>query len=448
MVASRDQRGQRTRAQVAVEEDIKPGEGKLPRLSGDIRPYVPKLGLRNYWYPAIGAKRVGWNKPVQVKMLGEQLCLFRGKSGRIVAIQDVCPHRGAILSEGDCHYKGTVACPYHGWVYDEHGKLVAVLSEGPDSGVCGKPGTEAKVYPTRTLKGVVFVWIGDEEPAPIEEDVPEEFFDPEAVIFYNDQIIWETNWEVGLENSMDSHVNYLHRDDLQALLSSPGTRPRGAAGSRIIFTGNGFRPAARQMMVAPAQDEYPDFGWKWPKHTYRKYWWRLFTWFFQATAVPTPPVKTDRWSAGHRLPGMFRAGGVVPGPNPQAGRPRQTTGGLFGLYTRQTVALEEWKTRTWYFHYTRPKNKLQLLWYKALYWGMYRWLAEYNFSQQDMAVMLRQRYDWPEKLSGTDAEVVQWRRLVVTKHFGGRNAPFEYKAMDKDGAATPETVAAMDGLEG
>ena len=44
--------------------------------------------------------------------------------------------------------------------------------------------------------------------------------------------------------------------------------------------------------------------------------------------------------------------------------------------------------------------------------------------------MLNQRYDTPEKLSGTDAEVIQWRRLVVTKEFGGRNAPFEYKNPD------------------
>ena len=48
----------------------------------------------------------------------------------------------------------------------------------------------------------------------------------------------------------------------------------------------------------------------------------------------------------------------------------------------------------------------------------------------DEAVMLNQRYDTPEKLSGTDAEVIQWRRLVVTKHFGGRDASFEYRNPD------------------
>ena len=44
--------------------------------------------------------------------------------------------------------------------------------------------------------------------------------------------------------------------------------------------------------------------------------------------------------------------------------------------------------------------------------------------------MLHQRYDTPGKLSGTDAEVIQWRRLVVTKQYGGRDAAFEYRNPD------------------
>ncbi|HET8531539.1 MAG TPA: Rieske 2Fe-2S domain-containing protein, partial [Methylomirabilota bacterium] len=110
--------------------DARPGGG-VPKLSGDIRHLIPKLGLRDYWYPAVEARKVGRRKPVKVSLLGEELCLFRGTGGDVVAIQDVCPHRGARLSEGDCHYQGTVACPYHGWVYDESGKNVMVLSEGP-----------------------------------------------------------------------------------------------------------------------------------------------------------------------------------------------------------------------------------------------------------------------------------------------------------------------------
>src|SRR5262249_33115268 len=173
----------------------RPASGAIPKLSGDIRALIPKLGLRNYWYPAIPQNKVSAGKPVKVSLMGEDLCLFRGASGDVAAIQDICPHRGARLSEGDCHYRGTVACPYHGWVFDESGKNVAVLSEGPDSGVCGKPGSEARVYPTHTLKGLVFVWMGDGEPAPIEEDVPEEFFDADALVQIG-VVYWKCNWEV------------------------------------------------------------------------------------------------------------------------------------------------------------------------------------------------------------------------------------------------------------
>jgi phenylpropionate dioxygenase-like ring-hydroxylating dioxygenase large terminal subunit len=79
------------------------GPGPVPKLHGDIRHLIPKLGLRNYWYPALKARRVGWRTPVKVSLLGDDICLFRGATGDVVAIQDVCPHRGARLSEGDCH---------------------------------------------------------------------------------------------------------------------------------------------------------------------------------------------------------------------------------------------------------------------------------------------------------------------------------------------------------
>ena len=210
--------------------------GAVPKLSGDIRPLIPTLGLRNYWYPALADRKVGWRKPVKVSLLGEDICFFRGAAGNVVAIQDVCPHRGARLSQGDCHYRGTVACPYHGWVFDESGKNTMVLSEGPASGVCGKPGTEAQIFPTRTLKGLVFVWIGDADPAPIEEDVPEEFFDDALVLI--GRVTWRCNWEVALENSMDSHVNYVHRNAF--VVARSGFIARGAQGEHPIFVGNGF----------------------------------------------------------------------------------------------------------------------------------------------------------------------------------------------------------------
>src|SRR6266545_1200973 len=84
-----------------------PNGGRVPRLSGDLRPLIPKLGLREYWYPALGARRVSRKRPRRVAMLGEDLCFFRDEAGEVVALSDYCPHRGARLSEGNCHYAGT-----------------------------------------------------------------------------------------------------------------------------------------------------------------------------------------------------------------------------------------------------------------------------------------------------------------------------------------------------
>ncbi len=432
--------------------DFVPNGGRVPRLSGDIRHLVPKLGLREYWYPLCGINRIKKNKPLRVRMLGEDLCVFRGKvQGEIYALTDICPHRGARLSEGDCHYEGTVACPYHGWVFDGSGKNVAVLSEGPNSVVCGKPGTDARSFPTRVLKGIVWVWMGSDAPAPIEEDVPEEFFDPRARIFFNDRIYWRTNWEVALENSMDSHVQYLHRDNLQALIASPQVRSGGSSGQRPVYVGNGFTNGTRPNPPVGAngqpqlQDVYPE-GWKWPKHRHR----RFTAWFFgpmlSLLRVPSPGIGTQLWSTGHHLPGMFRSiQGVAVQGTKQPNIISRFLGarggaGLFGQYTRQTVPVDEWLTRVWYHHWTMPRNPIQHAWYWLIYWTWGRWTSEYNFSQQDMSVMLNQVYDAPEKLSGTDAEVVQWRRLVVTKHFGGRSHPFEYENPD---AVVAEMAAGM-----
>ena len=335
------------RLHLAPAAEPRRANGAVPRLHGDIRHLIPTLGLRNYWYPAVEARKVGWRKPLKVSMLGEDICFFRGASGEVVAIQDICPHRGARLSEGDCHYKGTVACPYHGWVYDESGKNVMVLSEGPTSTVCGKAGTEAKVYPTRTLKGVVFAWVGDGDPAPITEDVPEEYFDDALVL--TGQVHWRCNWEVALENSMDSHVNYVHRNAV--VVARSGFIARGAQGEHPIFVGNGFGGDVAESNYVrrnPNQDVYPD-GRKWPKTTYR----RLWTWLTRPLADRArrhiPPPRSARWCGGHHLPGMFRA--------------------EFGwdLYTRMCVPVEEHLTRVWYYHCTRPRTALARLWDRVAY---------------------------------------------------------------------------------
>ena len=181
----------------------------------DVRKLAPATGLLEYWYPALEDRKVN-GKPVGLKICDKQLVFFRGKDKQVKALSNVCPHRGGSLMHGDCHFEGTISCPYHGWTFDGDGNVLAVLPEGPDSQVPGK--VMQRSYPTRTLRGMVFVWMGEDEPAPIEEDVPPEFFTDEGQMLYAWEV-WPVNWRVAVENAGDAHVPYVHRDAALVLMN-------------------------------------------------------------------------------------------------------------------------------------------------------------------------------------------------------------------------------------
>ena len=278
-------------------------------------------------------------KPVKVSLLGEEICLFRGAAGDVAAIQDICPHRGARLSEGDCHYQGTVACPYHGWVYDESGKNVMVLSEGPNSGVCGKAGTEAKAYPTRTLKGLVFVWIGDGDARAHRGGRARGVLRRRA---RSSSSARSTGGATGRSRSRTrwtrtSTTCTATRWWSRAAASSRAAR-RASTRSSWATASAATWPRATTCARARARTSYAD-GRQWPKTNYR----RLWTWLTRPLAERArrhiPPPRSARWCGGHHLPGMFRA--------------------EFGwdLYTRMCVPVEEHLTRVWYYHCTAAEDR-------------------------------------------------------------------------------------------
>jgi nitrite reductase/ring-hydroxylating ferredoxin subunit len=122
---------------------------QVPTIT-DRRHLIPVLGLREYWYPAIEARRIG-KKPTYWRMLGDEICFFRTRDGGVGAISDVCPHRGASISQGICVFEGTVSCPYHGATFDESGECKAFLGEGPASEMAGK--MRLRTYPIQILRG-------------------------------------------------------------------------------------------------------------------------------------------------------------------------------------------------------------------------------------------------------------------------------------------------------
>lgn len=163
--------------------------------------------LINLWYVAEWSEKVR-EKPVRVRMLGQDFVLFRDASGKVLCLHDVCLHRGGSLAggwvRGDC-----IACPYHGWRYDRDGRVTLVPSEGPDF----EPPRRARIdsYPTVERYGMVWVFLGDvpeEERFPLPE-FPE--YDDPGWKRLTDNWQWEADAARIVENGIDiAHTSFVH----------------------------------------------------------------------------------------------------------------------------------------------------------------------------------------------------------------------------------------------
>src|SRR5262252_4955090 len=118
--------------------------------------------LRHYWHP-VGVSKFVTSKPQAVKVLGEELVLYRGQSGKTVLMQRRCAHRSLALDygrvEGDA-----LRCPYHGWLYGANGQCLAQPAE--PEGSAFKEKVQMTVYPTQEYSGLVWGYMGP-QPAPL-----------------------------------------------------------------------------------------------------------------------------------------------------------------------------------------------------------------------------------------------------------------------------------------
>jgi hypothetical protein len=262
------------------------------------------------------------------------------------------------------------------------------------------------------FKGLVFVWMGEGEPVPIEEDVPPEFFEgPETALFISTRD-WAVNWRVALENSLDSHVMYVHRDALLQLMEpiqqfgGKGYHPRVVNGKAAV----GFLKDPPRV----GREYYPGVDGHWPKTQWRNLWLWAFAWRNARVKSHRPFLEDDpEWgmhtkidgkyvrSAGHHLPSMFRF----------------DFGGQ--MFTRHCVPVTEGLTRVFYIHAQRRRSRIGQAMRTAYYHLFRNWALNINFSSQDYRVMSTQDYDAPEMLSPSDSQVVVWRKLLL----GARGMP-------------------------
>lgn len=341
-------------------------------------PLAPALGYRNYWYPLIESRRVS-SRPTPLRIMGEDLVLFRA-GAKVAALVDRCAHRGARLSKGRVLFPETLSCPYHGWTYNAQGECVAAVAEGPDSHVPGA--VRVRAYPTEERAGVVWGFIGEGDPPPLDEDLPPPLRDPSylAHCFFED---WECDWRNLTENYPDlCHVPVVHRTSIDMLFRKV---PAWSSMTRVepLSDGKGLLVASGGGGI---RAEFPDVG-VFP----RRMWWRV------------------RSSSGRRRPD-YAMQVRMPGYIVLDLRATPFFGVMAGN-VQWPVPVEENRTRVFEVTYTRPTSLLHKAGLLAWYHLFYRWEHPKMFASQDRNAVEGQTYRIHERLSTTDVGVVQWRRL-------------------------------------
>lgn len=172
--------------------------------------------LRRYWHP-IGLLEDASKRPRQVRVLGEDLILFRDGAGRPGLVYPRCIHRGTTLYYGRIEERG-IRCCYHGWLFDVEGRCLEQPCE-PDGGRRIRDRMRQPWYPVIEQYGLIFAYLGppDRKPVLPRYDLLEELEAGEQIeadatsIGSGGGVIVPCNWLQHYENVMDPfHVPILH----------------------------------------------------------------------------------------------------------------------------------------------------------------------------------------------------------------------------------------------
>jgi phthalate 4,5-dioxygenase oxygenase subunit len=228
--------------------------------------------FRRFWWPVITSERLGDadGSPKRMRVLGEDLVVFRDTDGKVGVLKAYCPHRGALLYWGRNEECG-IRCSYHGWKFDVSGQCVDMPTEPPESTYASRLATIG--YPAEEKGGVIWVYLGPKEKVAALPDyewmtVPAE---NRVVVSF----IQESNYLQALEANIDTaHVSYLH----SYLDADAGPQPvQFMKGYRRMVNGD------RSPRLTVKQTDYgllyggrrslPD----------GKYYWRMTHWLAPAT---------------------------------------------------------------------------------------------------------------------------------------------------------------------
>ena len=354
-------------------------------------------GLKDYWYPVIWAVSVK-KKPVTVRLCGKDLMLQRDEDGIVRALHDRCAHRGVKLSLGKQWFPGTISCPYHGWTYRlKDGELVAVITDGPDSLMCGKAAVQS--YPTEERIGLVWVFMGEGEAYPLDQQLPEELVNPPRFAVGGRIEDRSGNWRLFAENGFDEgHAKYLHRTSIWRIM-------------KVMPTWNLIHIERHGRWLYRVEDErhweadFPGLG-RWTNNR----WWKIKPKIKQGQSLGntggsqrnSPYIESQNFPgfASLSLPGTLRIAYpqfihyefYVP---------------IDAEHTKYVGVMVQFKT-----------GLSKLLFYSWYLLGI-RWMFHGHFSGQDHW-MVDNTDAPPERLYRPDVSLLEWRKLFSEPHPFGK----------------------------
>jgi 5,5'-dehydrodivanillate O-demethylase len=170
--------------------------------------------LRRYWQVLCPTKAVsGENDRQRIRILGEDLVVFRNEAGGYACVQERCPHRSASLYFGYLEPDG-IRCCYHGWKYD---CATGACIERPFETAQPHEGLRLRAYPVQQLGGLLFIYMGPPQNVPLlpRWDVLARTDRPRKIAVLP---VHHCNWLQIQENTADTvHLYYLHGHRMMVL---------------------------------------------------------------------------------------------------------------------------------------------------------------------------------------------------------------------------------------
>lgn len=175
--------------------------------------------MRRYWQPIGAAVDLESKWTQRVRLLGEDLVIFKDRQGRLGLIAEQCPHRRASFAHGIPTENG-IRCPYHGWEYNAQGKCIHQPNEQDKCAFRDKVSTDA--YPVQEMGGMLFAYMGP-QPQPL---LPRwDGFVAQDTIRIMGRTILPINWLQIMENSLDPvHTEWLHGHHYEFLKEQEGIK--------------------------------------------------------------------------------------------------------------------------------------------------------------------------------------------------------------------------------